>query len=117
MRHVAFGIGPHDAATNLDRFCQRGNDQLEHELSADFQWLLCFDEGATLRDVLRIISEERVHFLVFDLELDGSPQMFASVFGPVAHKSLFNIRTAAPIVNFNLLVRRTSPHPWLHTVT
>src|SRR6185436_6801092 len=62
-----------------ERLRLRGQHQLEQEDGADVQRFLGLDEGATLRDVLRVIVEERVQPLVLDLELDRSACFSASV--------------------------------------
>ena len=76
----------------------RGQHQLEQEYRADVQRFLGLDEGATLRDVLRVIVEERVQPLVLDLELDGSACFSASVVF-VGHTGLLMLGPARRAVN------------------
>src|SRR5215471_9271450 len=57
----------------------RRQHQLEQEYRADVERFLGLDEGATLRDVLRVIVEERVQSLVLDLELDRGACFSASL--------------------------------------
>src|SRR5207302_5072655 len=69
-RRLAFAHDALDLAMDRQRVIAAGHEQLEHEFRANRKRAARLDERATTRDVLGVVSEERVEPLVFDLELD-----------------------------------------------
>ena len=68
-----------DLAVDGQRLVAARDEQLEQELGPDRKRSARLDERAAARDVLGVVGEERVEPLVFDLELDRTPRVGASV--------------------------------------